>query len=222
LSETRFDKTADRYAAASREKDWTVMAEFCRPQPSDRALDVGAGPGMLSAALAPRVSRALALDPSERMLDHAPEGVERVVGEAERMPFDDASFDLVTVVNSLHHVHDMRATLGEMVRVLAPGGRIVVQDYLADPDPQLAERWEQVERLRDADHGRLPAPGEVEATLAELGLDEDESERWQSGWGLDKWIEMAAPAPEAVAEIHRLVGGDSFSLATWRARFSRR
>ena len=197
------------------------MVELCGPRVGDRALDVGAGPALLSGALAPLVARAVALDPSQAMLDNAPAGVERVVGEAEAMPFADGSFDLVTVVNTLHHVADMEGTLGEMVRVLAPGGRIVVQDYLADPDPAAAERWERVERLRDPGHGRLPRDGEVAELLAGRGLAMEREQRWRSSWQLERWIAMAEPGDEAAAEIRRLVGAEEFSLTAWRARFGR-
>jgi SAM-dependent methyltransferase len=196
------------------------MVELCGPRAGDRALDVGAGPALLSGALAPLVARAVALDPSQAMLDNAPAGVERVVGEAEAMPFADGSFDLVTVVNTLHHVADMEGTLDEMVRVLAPGGRIVVQDYLADPDPAAAERWERVERLRDLGHGRLPRDGEVAELLAGRGLGMEREQRWRSSWQLERWIAMAEPGDEAAAEIRRLVGADEFSLTAWRARFT--
>ena len=170
MSESRFDRTADRYLEAARSRDWSALIELCRPLPDDRALDVGAGPGLLSAALAPRVARAVALDPSRALLERAPAGVETVEGSGEAIPFGDGEFDLVTAVNTLHHVDDMAATLAEMVRVLAPAGRIVVQDYLADPDPAVADRWELVERLRDPDHRRLPEAGEVERLLAGHGL----------------------------------------------------
>jgi SAM-dependent methyltransferase len=138
------------------------------------------------------------------------------------MPFHDASFELVTIVNSLHHVADMRAVLAEMVRVVTPGGRIVVQDYLADENPERAEMWERVEQLRDPDHRRLPRLGEVEELLAELGFGEDESQTWTASWSLDDWLEMAEPPYAAEAEIHRLVGSDRFELTAWRARFTAR
>jgi SAM-dependent methyltransferase len=219
LSASRFDRTADVYAEAARAKDWSAAVAMCEPRPGDRALDVGAGPAILSGELAPLISRAVALDPSAAMLAHAPAGVERVVGEAEAMPFADGSFDLVTAVNALHHVADMERTLAEMVRVLAPGGRIVVQDYLADPDPEAAERWEQVERLRDPGHGRLPRDGEVAAVLAAHGLAPDAEQRWQSTWQLEPWMAMAEPSAEVVEKVRRLVGAESFSLTAWRGRF---
>ncbi len=221
MSRSRFDRTADRYAAAASRKDWTRFVELCRPRPDDRALDVAAGPGMLSAALAPHVAQATALDASAALLEHAPAGVTRVVGAAEAMPFEDGSFDLVTIVNSLHHVADMRATLREMVRVLAPGGRIVVQDYLADDDAATAERWEEVERLRDPGHRRLPRRGEVAAVLARDGLRVEEEREWRSSWDLKQWLDMAATPDEARDRIRELVDGSSFELTAWMARFGR-
>ena len=221
MSESRFDRTADRYLEVARSRDWSALIELCRPLAADRALDVGAGPGLLSAAHAPRVARAAALDPSRALLERAPAGVETVEGSGEAIPFGDGEFDLVTAVNTLHHVDDMAATLAEMVRVLAPAGRIVVQDYLADPDRAAADRWELVERLRDPDHRRLPEAGEVERLLAGHGLRAEQAQTWQSTWQLDPWLEMAAPPADAVARIRRLVGAESFMQTAWRCRFSR-
>src|SRR5260221_13516380 len=80
LSESRFDRTADLYADAARSKDWSAFVEWCRPQSGQRALDVGAGPGLLSAALSAVVAGGVALDPSQALLGHAPAGVRAVVG----------------------------------------------------------------------------------------------------------------------------------------------
>jgi hypothetical protein len=103
-----------------------------------------------------------------------------------------------------------------------PDGRIVVQDYLADEDPERAEVWERVERLRDPDHRRLPRPGEVAELLAEHGFEEDEAQTWTASWSLDDWLEIAEPPYTAEAEIRRLVASDRFELTAWRARFTAR
>jgi SAM-dependent methyltransferase len=220
LSESRFDRTADLYADAARAKDWSAFVEWCRPQPGQRALDVGAGPGLLSAALSGVVAEAVALDPSQALLGHAPAGVRAVVGNAEAMPFEDAEFDLVTSVNSLHHVADLAHTLAEMARVLAPGGSIVVQDYLADADPERAERWETVERLRDPGHRRLPREGEVADLLASHGLAREAEMRWDSTWQVEPWLAMSATPAAQADEVRRMIGGHSFSMTAWRARFA--
>lgn len=221
MSASRFDRTADAYASAARQKDWRPFAAFCRPVPDDVALDVGAGPALLSGVLAERVARAVAADRSAAMLAHAPPGVETVVADAERLPFGDASFTLVTCVNTLHHVADPAATLDELARVVAPAGRVVVQDYLADPDPEQARRWETVERLRDPGHCRLPADGEVAERLAASGLVLDDEAVWESEWELAPWIAMASPPDADASRIRELVGADRFALRAWRGRFVR-
>ena len=52
--------------------------------------------------------------------------MEYVAAGAERMPFEDASFDIVTSLNSLDHVDDLEAAVGEIKRVLRPGGHLVL------------------------------------------------------------------------------------------------
>ncbi len=220
MSGSRFDKTADLYTEAARSKDWSDFVEWCRPRPDQRALDVGAGPGLLSAALSGLVAEAVALDPSSALLGNAPSGVRAVVGTAEAMPFADGEFDLVTCVNSLHHIANPSLALDEMTRVLADGGTIVVQDYLADPDPAISERWDTVERLRDPGHRRLPRDGEVEELLAARGLALDAELRRDSTWRVEPWLAMAATPAEPADAIRRMIGADSVTLTIWRGRFA--
>jgi SAM-dependent methyltransferase len=217
----RFDRTADRYAAESRTRDWSAMVEWAQPRPGDEALDVAAGPGMLSGALLPSVARAVALDASAALLSHAPAGVEAVQGDAAAVPFPDAAFDIVTCVNGLHHLDDMPAALREMVRVLRPGGRLVVPDYLADPDPDRARRWDEIERVRAEDHRRLPAEGEVTAILRSAGLAVDREETWDSTWDVDAWTAIAGCDRETAARVREMVGAATFTARTWRCRYVR-
>jgi hypothetical protein len=107
-----------------------------------------------------------------------------------------------------------------MARVRAVGGRVVVQDYLADDDPEAAARWETVERLRDPGHRRLPRRGEVEGVLARHGLAVEEQREWQSAWELEPWLEMAATPDDARARIRQLVGAPRFEATAWMARFA--
>ena len=218
---SRFDRTAGRYAAEAATRDWSGVVELCRAAPDDRALDVGAGPGMLSAALAPHVREAVALDASAALLDHAPAGVVRVVGDATAMPFDDGAFPIVTCVNVLHHVAEPDRVLAEMARVLGPDGRLVIQDYLADPDPEAAARWDDIERLRAHDHHRLPQEGEVAAALAGHGLRADQERAWDSHWDVGAWCDLAGCDAATTAQVRELIGAPTYSVRAWRARFVR-
>ncbi|MGH3002597.1 MAG: class I SAM-dependent methyltransferase [Gaiellaceae bacterium] len=101
---------------------------------SDRVLDVGTGTAgvfELLAKVAEPPEVAVGVDSSPEMLAHAPPLPQRwqlVHADARELPFEQESFDLVTMAYLLHLVRpvDRRALLAEAARVLAPGGRIVV------------------------------------------------------------------------------------------------
>ena len=100
-----------------------------------RALDVGAGTGLLAERLSDAGLEVVALDPFPQMLDQLrrrrPE-VTTVVARGDAIPFPDATFDLTYSVAVMHHIAEpdmVRRTLAEMVRVTRPGGRIVIWDH---------------------------------------------------------------------------------------------
>ena len=95
-----------------------------RPQ---RVLEVGPGPGELSARMAADLgAEVVALDVSERMVVLARErGVDARVADVHSLPFADASFDTVVAAWMLYHVPDLERGLAEIARVLSPGGRLV-------------------------------------------------------------------------------------------------
>ena len=76
------------------------------------------------------------------------------VADAERLPFDDETFDLVTCRIAPHHFVDINAAIGEAARVLRPGGRYVVVDSMSPDDPDLDAFLDMVERRRDPTHVR--------------------------------------------------------------------
>jgi demethylmenaquinone methyltransferase/2-methoxy-6-polyprenyl-1,4-benzoquinol methylase len=108
-----------------------------------RALDLATGTGdlaLLIASAAPS-SRVVGLDPSRKMLDVAHEKVaaaglaeriELVLGDAEALPFPDATFDGVSIAFGIRNVPDRARALAEMARVLRPGGRAAVLE-LSEP-----------------------------------------------------------------------------------------
>jgi ubiquinone/menaquinone biosynthesis C-methylase UbiE len=217
----RFDRTADAYAAHAAHRDWTGFVAWCEPRAADRVLDVAGGPGALAAALAGKVASATVLDSAPALLGHTPEGIETVVGRAEQLPFAAASFDLVTCVNSLHHIARPARALDEMARVLAPAGRIVLEDMVADPDPRRARRWEEIERLRDPEHGRLITPGEPRGPVQAAGLHLDAEETWLRTSRVDRWLAVAGMSEPAAARVREMIGAPEFEVRVWRARYRR-
>ena len=94
-----------------------------------RALDVGCGEGRLCRRLSGWGVQTVGLDPTRALLDQArrlhPQGV-YVESVAERLPFEDAGFDLVVSCLSLIDIPGFEAAITEMARVLAPGGTLFV------------------------------------------------------------------------------------------------
>jgi SAM-dependent methyltransferase len=219
---SRFDRTADAYAAHAAGRDWGGFVAWCECRPTDRVLDVAGGPGALAAAVRDAVAAVTVVDQAPALLAYVPEGIERVEARAEQLPFAEGSFDLITCVNSLHHIARPARALDEMARVLAPGGRIVLEDFAPDPDPRRARRWEEIERLRDPEHGRLIAPGETRAPLAAAGLHLDAEEAWLRTSAVEPWIAVAGVTGPAAARIRGMIGAPEFELRVWRARYRRR
>lgn len=93
----------------------------------ERVLEVGPGPGELSARIAIELgAEVVAVDVSERMVELARgRGVDARVGDVQALPFADASFDTVVAAWMLYHVPDLDRGLAETARVLGPGGRLV-------------------------------------------------------------------------------------------------
>ncbi len=113
-----------------------------------RVLDVATGTGLVARELA-RSGRAVSvvgLDPSEGMLG---QGLGRtdggsiafVLGRAEMLPFPDATFDALTVTYLLRYVDDPAATLGELARVVSPGGVIASLEFGVPPNPFWRACW---------------------------------------------------------------------------------
>ena len=96
-----------------------------------RALDVGCGAGLSTAALAPLARQVIGLEPIPTMLAHrrtvAPDAG-FVIGQAERLPFAARSFDLVTAAGSLNYT-DLPSALGEIARVLTGDGTFLLYDF---------------------------------------------------------------------------------------------
>lgn len=106
-------------------------------QPGERVLDVGSGNGIMVREMAETVGpggKATGVDASEAMVDMARKlcstfpGIEFKQANAEKLPFSDHAFDVITSAQCLCFVPGVDAALAEMHRVLRPGGRVVILD----------------------------------------------------------------------------------------------
>ena len=99
------------------------------PESGHRLLDVGGGTGRVAAHLAGHVAQVCVLDPSPGMLQEGQrKGICITRGESEWLPFAAGTFDRVILVDAFHHLFDQAQAVRELVRVLAPGGRLVIEE----------------------------------------------------------------------------------------------
>lgn len=118
-------------------------------KPTDNALDVCCGTGDLAIALAKRISsgRVTGLDFNKEMLEIANEKTKMignlflVQGDAMALPFDDNSFDIVTIGFGLRNVPDANKALSEIYRVLKPGGQFVSLEMSQPTNPIIKVGW---------------------------------------------------------------------------------
>ncbi|MDO8735791.1 MAG: class I SAM-dependent methyltransferase [Thermoleophilia bacterium] len=136
------------------------IVEAADVRPGNHVLDVACGTGTLVGLLASCAGpdgRAVGLDFSEEMLEVARqkvrmEQVEFVQGNAEEMPFEDASFDRVTASLAIHEMNrtGRENALAEMLRVLKPGGLVALAD-MRRPDTLKTRLGMRIVRLAETD-----------------------------------------------------------------------
>jgi SAM-dependent methyltransferase len=200
--------------------DWIV--EQLDLQPHFEVLDVAAGTGHLSRAIAPHVKHIVALDLTPEMLTQGrreaeQQGLTNVVfeqGEAEHLTYADEAFDLVVTRFSLHHFADARGPVREMVRVCRRGGRIAVVDLVSPDDPAVAETYNHLERLRDTSHVRALTAGELQRLVRETGLTIVHTLRRDVEVHLDRWLDLTRTSSAARARIREALTHDLQGLKT--------
>jgi len=180
LVQEQFGKTAASYlTSAPHAKGASLerLVELTKPQKTWRALDVATGGGHVAYTFAPHVERMWATDITQEMLDMVKGEAQKrglanlrtAYAKAEALPFEDASFDLVTCRIAPHHFDSIPAFLAEVHRVLKPTGLLAVVDNVVPPG-STGDYVNAFERFRDPSHLRAWTMQEWRDALGKAGF----------------------------------------------------
>jgi ubiquinone/menaquinone biosynthesis C-methylase UbiE len=181
LVQEQFGKTAASYlTSAPHAKGASLerLVELTKPQKTWRALDVATGGGHVAYTFAPHVERIWATDITQEMLDMVKGEAQKrglanlrtAYAKAEALPFEDATFDLVTSRIAPHHFDSIPQFLAEVHRVLKPAGLVAVVDNVVPPG-SVGDYVNAFERFRDPSHIRAWTMQEWSDALAKAGFD---------------------------------------------------
>jgi ubiquinone/menaquinone biosynthesis C-methylase UbiE len=145
----------------------------------------------------------------------APENVELVEGDATKLPFEPGSFDLVTTARTLHHVARPELVLAEAVRVLRPGGTMLVVDQLAPVDPMAAIELNRFERARDPSTTRVLADVDLRSLFEVNNLVLRRSEIAREPRDLECYLDLAGCHGEGRDLARTLAPADTSAEYGW-------
>lgn len=191
----------------TRESEW-VFEALPRGK-RDVVLDLAAGTGLGSRALAPEVGAVVAVDVTEAMLEVGRREAQRLAignivfmrAAAEALPFLDESFSIVICRYALHHFADPDRVLAEVARCLRPWGRLALADMVADEREERAHAMNEIERLRDPSHVAAFSASALQALIVRHGLEAHHAETREIRRPLEPWLEQSETPLEARAEI---------------------
>jgi ubiquinone/menaquinone biosynthesis C-methylase UbiE len=227
----QFTKQAMPFSTAPGIKDAAALqlvVDFSGAGPNDTVLDVACGPGLVVCAFARVVRHATGIDLTPAMIDRARAlqaeqrltNVSWQIGDVLPLPYPDASFSIASSRFAFHHLPDPLAVLREMTRVCAPGGKVVLVDLTASPDPQKAAAFHRMEVLRDPSHVRALTLAELQDLFAHSALPAPRAAFYQLAVEVEGLLQRSFPNPTDVDTIRdmfaRSVDDDGMGLGTHR------
>lgn len=190
-----FDRVAARYdrtntvLSVGNAPLWRVATtKAVDPKPGERILDVAAGTGTSSASLARSGASVVAADFSPGMIEvgrarqaHVPNLV-FVEADATALPFDDESFDAVTISFGLRNVNEPKRALAEFLRVTKPGGRLVVCEFSHPPTGVVRAGYDFYQRVVMPPLVRLSSSNDTAYDYLNESINAWPDQRTLAGW----------------------------------------
>ncbi len=214
LIQQQFGSNADKYAASAvhaRGESLPRLVQLTQPRREWLVLDVSTGAGHTALTFAAAVARVIATDLTPQMLTTAQRlasergitNIEFKPADAQALPFEDNTFDLVTNRLALHHFADARKAIQEMARVCKPEGLVALVDNIVPPDKQIAGYINHFEKMRDPSHNWAFPVARLEAYFADAGLKIEHSETLSKEMEFEPWADRMGASEELKADLRK-------------------
>jgi ubiquinone/menaquinone biosynthesis C-methylase UbiE len=191
--------------------DLAWLVEAAALTGTERVLDVATGGGHTAFALAPYAREVVALDCTRPMLEVAQrEAVARELhtirflqGDAQDLPCEDVSFDVVTCRHAPHHFPDIDRAAREWARVLKAEGTLLLVDSISPDEEEARIVLHDIEVLRDPSHVCNHRMARWQAVLAQAGFLVAQARSWALELDVPDWTERMRTPSAAVQQIER-------------------
>lgn len=205
-----------------------LIVDAAAPKPKDRAIDLACGPGSVVCALAEHAAHVTGLDTTPAMLDEARKraaetGMRNVTwrkGDVYAAPYPDGAFEVVTCRFAFHHFANPPAAFAEMVRLAAPGGRIVLCDGICSDDPGKAAAFNAMERFRDPSTAEFRTLDYLRGLFTAAGLNEPIVRHFQVPYLVAQHVAGSFPQggdrPKLQQMLEDSVEGDTLGMSARR------
>ncbi len=196
----QFGRSANDYVESQIHRkgtDLKMLLEMASITGNEEVLDVATGGGHTANAFAPVVRQVTAMDLTPEMLTASEKFIQTnghsnvlfVEGDAEKMPFSNEAFDIVTCRIAPHHFPNIEKFIREVYRVLKCGGQFLLNDNVAPENDEFDHFYNKIEKLRDYSHYRAWKKTEWIGKIELAGFEIHEISRFEKRFEFMGWCD---------------------------------
>lgn len=182
-----------------------------------RVLEVATGPGHVAFGFAAESDLVIGVDITEAQLEIAKEkkeehGIDNIhfeKGDAENLPYEDNSFDVVVCRLAFHHFEDPSLVIKEMARVCHPNGTVAIDDIIVSEFPERASYQNTFERLRDPSHVRALSLSEIIALFRQAKIEVTDVISDVNIQEVEQWLSLAKTPESNADEVRQMIEADA-------------
>ncbi|MCC3358584.1 class I SAM-dependent methyltransferase [Bacillus sp. REN16] len=208
----QFGRSAASYVTSEGHRkggDLQTLVALADANGTELALDIATGGGHTANALAPLVRKVTAFDLTPEMLAAAEkfikanghENVDFIEGDAEKLPFPDGTFDIVSCRIAPHHFPNIKSFAHEVSRVLKSGGQFLLDDNVAPENDEFDEFYNTVEKKRDYSHFRAWKKSEWLQMLENERFEIQELYRFEKTFEFESWADRMHLSAKEKSEL---------------------